>query len=209
MQPDVRVDPQRCSSRPDSVGRSPQPIRSVLNQLPFRNSFAPTEHRGRSRRPLNEGAEGDSAPALPEPAAVPPRLTDFVVRTVSTIQRMSLISRSSTLVPVRRPSRRPPRGRRASSCWGCMARDLPGMLQGPPVRQVRRDPRRRERLAAGRRRQPRRRPALDHGQGVRAVERRGLPEGWLGGNRSRDDFRAGRQPLRSRRAPARCRRPSP
>ena len=54
---------------PDSVGRSPQPIRSVLNQLPFRNSFATAEHRGRSRRPLNEGAEGDSAPAPQPPRA--------------------------------------------------------------------------------------------------------------------------------------------
>ena len=43
--------------------------------------------------------------------------------------------------------------------------DLLGVLQGPSVRQVRRDPRRPERVAARRGREPRRRrPPLDHGQ---------------------------------------------
>ena len=43
--------------------------------------------------------------------------------------------------------------------------DLLRVLEGPPVREVRRDPRRPERVAARRGREPRRRrPPLDHGQ---------------------------------------------
>ena len=50
--------------------------------------------------------------------------------------------------------------------------DLLGVLEGPPVRQIRRDPRRPERVAAGRGRQPRgHRPALDHGQDGAARQR--------------------------------------
>ena len=50
--------------------------------------------------------------------------------------------------------------------------DLLRALERPPVRQIRRDPRRPERVAAGRRRQPRgRRTALDHGQHGAAPQR--------------------------------------
>ena len=50
--------------------------------------------------------------------------------------------------------------------------DLLRVLERPSVRQIRRDPRRPERVAADRRRQPRaRRPALDHGQHGAAPQR--------------------------------------
>jgi len=65
----------------------------------------------------------------------------------------------------RRARPRPPSGRRASSFSATHARDPLRMLQRPPVRQVRRDPRRPKRVAACRRRQPRRhRTPLDHRQ---------------------------------------------
>ena len=61
--------------------------------------------------------------------------------------------------------------RRSSSAWACWSSTMSGerrcgaVLERPPVRQIRRDPRRPKRVAAGRERQTRgRRAPLDHRQ---------------------------------------------